>query len=762
MQPKTERLSLTFELYKATMFFKSLLTFSGLLLSSVLAFGQIAVDPTPSPTQLVQNNLIGNGVSVTNITFSGQTSQIGSFDGSASNIGLPFGLVMSSGNAVDCVPPAQPSVGQFGGAGDPDLLTVAQSVTSNPSSGNITTTQDAAILEFDFVPIGDSVRFNFVFASEEYLTYVNSSFNDAFGFFISGPGFAGPFAAPAGFPNGSENLAVVPGTAEPITISTIHPGLNAAYYIDNPAGTTHSFNGFTVPISIEFEVVCGQTYHFKFAVSDCQDDFLDTAVFLEGGSFSSEAVQVAVATVTGDTAVYEGCTDADFIFSRPVTDTTDTLIINYNITGTATEGVDFGALVNPVTFLPGEDTVILNLNPIADGIIEPGESVTITAFTISPCGDTIVSAGTVWIFDEPNITIDEQDTTLLCSEDSLLVSAIASGGFSPYTYSWTGSSSTTSDAYVSASIQGPVEYYVTATDQCGYSETDTVTVTLNQTLVIDSLLSYPSAPCNPTGAVAAFVSGQSGQPLYNWTGPGNSPNFIDATVWQNISPGWYYFTVTDNVCEIMDSVMVDVDNPPVASFSATPNSGCAPVQVLFTNSSQNAVSYEWNFGGGNIVNVTSTGSQTQTFTTTTIVSLIATDAGGCADTTTATITVSPCGCTDPSADNYNPTATIDDGSCTYPVPIVECPNIFTPNDDDANDVFELTVKNAAEVEVVILNRWGNVMFEQSIVGGASPTWDGKAPSGNPAEDGTYFVKYKATGVDGTTIVEGHNFLQLAR
>jgi gliding motility-associated-like protein len=212
----------------------------------------------------------------------------------------------------------------------------------------------------------------------------------------------------------------------------------------------------------------------------------------------------------------------------------------------------------------------------------------------------------------------------------------------------------------------------------------------------------------------------------------------------------------------MDSVLVDVDNPPVASFTATPTSGCSPVQSLFTNNSQNAVNYEWNFGGGNIVNVSSMASQTQTFTSTTTITLIATDAGGCADTTAATIIVSPCGCTDPTAENYNPTALIDDGSCTYPIPEVDCPNIFTPNDDNANDLFELDVKNAAQVEVVIVNRWGNVMFEQTVVGGTSPTWDGNAPSGDPAEEGTYFVKYIATGVDNATIVEGHNFLQLVR
>ena len=65
------------------------------------------------------------------------------------------------------------------------------------------------------------------------------------------------------------------------------------------------------------QVVCGQTYHFKFAIADCNDGVLDTGVFLEGGSFSSDAVNVSVATVTGDTTVIENCTNAQFIFTRP-------------------------------------------------------------------------------------------------------------------------------------------------------------------------------------------------------------------------------------------------------------------------------------------------------------------------------------------------------------------------------------------------------------------------------------------------------------
>ena len=46
---------------------------------------------------------------------------------------------------------------------------------------------------------GDSIAFNYVFGSDEYLEWVNSSYNDIFAFFLSGPGIVGPYDAPGGF-----------------------------------------------------------------------------------------------------------------------------------------------------------------------------------------------------------------------------------------------------------------------------------------------------------------------------------------------------------------------------------------------------------------------------------------------------------------------------------------------------------------------------------------------------------------------------------
>jgi gliding motility-associated-like protein len=114
--------------------------------------------------------------------------------------------------------------------------------------------------------------------------------------------------------------------------------------------------------------------------------------------------------------------------------------------------------------------------------------------------------------------------------------------------------------------------------------------------------------------------------------------------------------------------------------------------------------------------------------------------------------------------NYDPTAANEDGSCLYPEPEVIAPNVFTPNNDGSNTFFILDTKNVVQLELSILNRWGNIMYsadEDITILGAFVGWNGKTPSGADAEEGTYFYKYVATGIDGKQ-AEGHGFLELIR
>jgi gliding motility-associated-like protein len=89
---------------------------------------------------------------------------------------------------------------------------------------------------------------------------------------------------------------------------------------------------------------------------------------------------------------------------------------------------------------------------------------------------------------------------------------------------------------------------------------------------------------------------------------------------------------------------------------------------------------------------------------------------------------------------------------------VNAPNVFTPNDDNTNELYILDWKNLVKLRLVVLNRWGNVLFDEtsSDLVNFNPGWDGYQ-----AQDGVYFYRYEAEGISGATI-EGHGFFHLIR
>ena len=115
--------------------------------------------------------------------------------------------------------------------------------------------------------------------------------------------------------------------------------------------------------------------------------------------------------------------------------------------------------------------------------------------------------------------------------------------------------------------------------------------------------------------------------------------------------------------------------------------------------------------------------------------LIASQGGGCDDTTYLVISV----------------------SVIYP-PEWEVPNVFSPNGDQTNDFWFIKTKNVDKVDLWITNRWGNVMYEAS---GANPIWNGRSKSGEDAQDGVYFYRFILHAQDGTEI-PGQGFLQITR
>jgi hypothetical protein len=266
----------------------ALLVLSGFFATSVTT-AQIVIQNTSTPEELVQNTLLGTGVQIFNVTFNGApgtavNGQLGFFDGENCNVGIDYGVLLATGSVFNAEGPndmaSSTQGGGFFGQSDPDLVAIGSNATIN----------DAAVLEFDFIAISDTILFDFVFASDEYLEFVNSSFNDVFGFFLSGPGISGPYS------NNAINIALIPGTATPIAINNVNADSNATWFVGNGDGFTAPYNtdpqyiqydGFTVPITVIATVVPGAMHHIKLTVGDAGDTAYDSAVFLSGGTFMS-------------------------------------------------------------------------------------------------------------------------------------------------------------------------------------------------------------------------------------------------------------------------------------------------------------------------------------------------------------------------------------------------------------------------------------------------------------------------------------------
>jgi hypothetical protein len=265
-------------IYCKYLIMKQLSTLLALLSCAFLATAQIEVDSDISATEAVESYFLTNGVFVSNITFSGGDEQIGLFDCVNCNLGIASGLIMATGDISLVEGPNSIGSSTVGGgnigAGDADLETLVSGFSIN----------DAAVLEFDFIASGDSMLFEFVFGSEEYPEFVNSAFNDVFGFFVSGPGIDGPYT------NGAVNIALIPGTDEPVAINSVNEGENSEFYVDNSTTSSDStqigLDGFTTVLAATLNnLVIGESYHIKLAIGDASDSAFDSAVCFEASSF---------------------------------------------------------------------------------------------------------------------------------------------------------------------------------------------------------------------------------------------------------------------------------------------------------------------------------------------------------------------------------------------------------------------------------------------------------------------------------------------
>lgn len=274
---------------------KTLLLITFLFCFSIV-FSQMSINDSYTIQELIQNQFIGNpsfpasNFSSSTGTDFGEENGIGYFTNYSSNFPLDQGIVLCSGD-VNQIPGANTSQNNSGGwSGDLDL----ENYTS------VSSTNDASIIEFDFVADVSQISLDFLMASEEYGTYYECFVADTFAFLVTN-----------NTTGVTENIALVPGTITPISIVNVRSGAtgncdpqNELYFerlntdVYSASGVSYidansspiNFNGQTKVFVLTTNLTVGDTYHIKIVIADAQDSLLNSALFIRNSSFGAYPV----------------------------------------------------------------------------------------------------------------------------------------------------------------------------------------------------------------------------------------------------------------------------------------------------------------------------------------------------------------------------------------------------------------------------------------------------------------------------------------
>ena len=528
------------------------LSYSFILLFSVLSYSQITVDDSLTTEQLVEEVLFNSGcVDLSNFSQStgtdfGEVNGIGAFDANGSDFPYQTGVILSSGSVLN--------------APGPNLTLHSDGTTSWPGDADLeanttaTNTNNASYIQFDFVPLINQISFNFLLASEEYNQNFECTYSDAFAFILIDQET-----------NTTQNLAVLPGTNIPIEVTNIHPevpgqcpAINEEYFdkynflpFNDENEAAIDFNGQIVSLVAIGDVVVGNNYTIKLVIADETDTALDSAVFIEAGSFNIGNVDLGIDIIPdngnsvceGDVITLDAGDTPDALYQwfkddvELVGETNNTLDVFtdglYRVDVTFAQGSDCVAsdeivvvfFKNP-EFDLGEDIIICDgESVILDATISNQSEITNLAYTWYKDGVEIIgetdSTLTVTesglysvdvngdgciITDEVNVLIQLFLVTLgndiaLCDEDSIILTPVITGDDGlDATYLWSTGETTES---ITVTQEGVYSVEVTIN---GCTESASIVIFLGTTPVIDLGEDFSTCP-NELHIITAVIDG---------------------------------------------------------------------------------------------------------------------------------------------------------------------------------------------------------------------------------------------------------------
>lgn len=704
---------------------------------------------------ILKHHVEGEGVSISNGKFNNQSGnvtypQIGTFTVSNPSFPISNGIILTT-NAV---------------SGSLSSIYTENDLSSYSGGYPLT---NCASLEFDFVAMADTFAFNYIFASEEYCYWVNSSYNDVFAFLLTGG------IDPVTYLPCNKNVAIVPGTitaanpnGTPVSINNVNHGQhssgtgpgsppisNPQFFICNGANN-HGVNygGFTTKLAACATIFGCNTYHMKLAVCNVSDQSLDSGVFIEEGSFYSPKVQVEQNWETemgGDTLI-QNCRNLDLDCTIEHPFITGYTSINIDWGGDAVMGTDYSVIVEQVSlgtfdtltvdnnsffYQPGDTVMPLHVRMLPSVQFSNPDQVKTAVLYIRTQGcdgfpdlmDRFVGYDTIVLHLRANDSVRLRDTTFTACDTLKYIEVEKVRGSNSVSYVWLNNAGDTLQGVANPeSIASACEltqsgiYKLYAHDPW-HCMTDTATVEVSIVPRPEINITYtPDHGCQPLPVTwQAQYSPDYATLLWNIYND-STYSYIDSAVTLHTSladEGYYTAKLTVTTAPgcydslVMENV-VHVAGYPHADFTFSPSEPENGEEVFFFNLSTgtNITNYSWNFGDGHssYVEEPSHAYHLQESDLMTV-RLMVTNSEGCSDDTIQVV---------PVEDNY----------------AFYVPSGFTPNTDGMNEIFLPRVNDVVNYEFFIFARNGEIVF---YTNNPDTGWDGTF-GGKPAPQGVYLWK----------------------
>lgn len=245
----------------------------------MVAASELPISTNASATQMAQE-IFGEGVTVVSASYSGDSRSSGIYtNGDAVSPGVTpadTGVILSTGRLTDFT-------NGWGQANQDNNTSSDTRGINNDAQFNAlagTRTYDASILDVDFIPDGDMMSLQFVFASDEYPEYAGTIYNDIVGVWVNGQ--------PVQLAVGNGNTAV----------GNVNQTSNENLYVDNTSSQYNTeMDGFTVTMTLKIPVIAGELNSIRIGIADVTDATYDSALLIAGNS-AQTALIAADDTVT--------------------------------------------------------------------------------------------------------------------------------------------------------------------------------------------------------------------------------------------------------------------------------------------------------------------------------------------------------------------------------------------------------------------------------------------------------------------------------